>query len=152
MGIEIERKYLVRGDSWRDGVEESIRIDQGYIASMGATVRVRTWNEGAYVTIKGPTTNMTRSEWEWAIDYDEAVEMLDELCAGRRLTKTRYVLRHGDHEWVVDDFEGDFDGLVLAEIELESEDEDFELPDWVGEEVTGDRRYYNANLADRGLD
>lgn len=147
MGTEIERKFLVDGDAWRDSVERSQRLDQGYLRSDDATVRVRTIDDVGYLTLKGKTVNITRSEFEYEIPYDDAVAMLDEFCGDRRLTKTRHTVTVGNHEWVVDEFDGRHQGLVLAEIELESEDEAFETPEWAAEDVSDDPGYYNASLA-----
>jgi adenylate cyclase len=146
MGVEIERKFLVEGDSWRDEATSAEPIDQGYLRSDDATVRVRTIGERGFITLKGRTSGVTRSEFEYEIPFEDAVKMLDEFCGDRRLTKTRHTVFVGDHEWVVDVFHGRHDGLVLAEIELDSEDESFDMPDWVGPEVSGDPAYYNANL------
>jgi len=152
MGTEIERKFLVDGESWRGAVERSKRLDQGYLRSEDATVRVRTIDDTGYLTLKGKTVNITRSEFEYEIPFDDAVAMLDEFCGNRRLTKTRHTVTVGDHEWVIDEFDGRHQGLVLAEIELESEAEAFETPDWTGEEVSDDPHYYNASLASRSTD
>lgn len=147
MAIEIERKFLVEGNSWRDDVERSQRLDQGYIRSEDATVRVRTVDDAGYITLKGKTTNISRSEFEYEVPYEDAVAMLDEYCGDRRLSKTRHILTVGDHEWVIDEFDGRHDGLLLAEIELTAEDEEFVRPDWAHLEVSDDPRFYNSNLS-----
>ncbi|MFZ0789270.1 MAG: CYTH domain-containing protein [Chromatiaceae bacterium] len=148
MAIEIERKYLVKNDSWRSGVESEHRIMQGYLASdPRITVRVRVMGDAAFLTIKGPTSGIGRSEYEYPIPVADGEAMLRELAVSGLVEKTRYRVRCGAHVWDLDVFAGENAGLVMAEVELESEDESFELPDWAGKEVTGDARYYNASLA-----
>jgi CYTH domain-containing protein len=147
-GMEIERKFLVRNDSYRRQAFASDRIRQGYICSGGGrTVRVRIRGERGYLTIKGPSTNggLSRYEFEKEITLDEA-DHLFQLCEPGVIDKTRYLVRSGDHTFEVDEFYGDNEGLVIAEVELQSEDEPFEQPDFLGKEVTGDRRYYNSHL------
>lgn len=147
MAQEIERKFLVRDDTWRADVERAVAMAQGYIASgPEATVRVRIEDERAYMTIKGATRGLTRSEFQYPIPLDDARQMLDELCEDRRLEKTRHLVPHGAYVWEVDVFEGDNAPLVLAEIELSHPDEAFERPEWLGEEVSHDERYFNACL------
>jgi len=148
MPTEIERKFLVHGDSWRDAVESETRIMQGYLANnQNATVRVRVAGEQAWLTIKGMMRGPSRSEYEYAIPSEDAVTMLDELAVSAPIDKVRYRVRCGGHVWDLDVFAGENQGLVMAEVELASEDEPFEMPDWAGREVTGDGRYYNVNLA-----
>ncbi|WP_462328317.1 CYTH domain-containing protein [Thiohalocapsa halophila] len=148
MPTEIERKFLVHGDSWRDAVESETRIMQGYLANnQNATVRVRVAGEQAWLTIKGMMRGPSRSEYEYAIPSEDAVTMLDELAVSAPIDKVRYRVRWGAHVWDLDVFAGENQGLVMAEVELASEDEPFEMPDWAGREVTGDGRYYNVNLA-----
>jgi adenylate cyclase len=148
MATEIERKFLVTGDSWRNAVESEARLMQGYLANnANVTVRVRIKGNKAMLTIKGATLGVTRAEYEYAIPMDDADTMLKELATGPVVDKTRYLVRVDDHVWELDVFHGDNDGLVMAEIELGSEDEAFRLPDWAGEEVSHDSRYYNVNLA-----
>ncbi|MBR1464672.1 MAG: CYTH domain-containing protein [Prevotella sp.] len=147
-GIEIERKFLVRGEGYRQQAESSSRIKQGYISSgRGSTVRVRIRGSRGYITIKGPSSNggLSRYEFEKEITLDEA-EHLMELCEPGIIDKTRYLVRVGSHLFEVDEFYGDNAGLVMAEVELKSEDEPFENPDFLGDEVTGDRRYHNSHL------
>ena len=144
---EIERKFLVRGD-FRPSVTSSSRIRQGYIAhENGRTVRVRTRDDKAYLTIKGPSDamGMSRFEWEREIPVDDALELMG-LCQGGFIDKTRSLVPFAGHVFEVDEFYGDNEGLVMAEVELSAEDEEFERPEWLGEEVTGDRRYYNSHL------
>ncbi len=151
MAQEIERKFLVVGDSWRAEAVSSHRLDQGYVRSPDATVRIRTVDESGFVTLKGKTVGVSRSEFEYEVPFEDAVAMLEEYCGARRLTKVRHVVMVGAHEWVVDEFDGKHAGLVLAEIELTHEDESFELPDWAGAEVSDDPQYYNSSLARAGV-
>jgi len=145
MGKEIERKYLVAGDAWRAGAEGTL-YRQGYLNSMKErVVRVRTMGDAAALTIKGITTGATRLEFEYAIPLDEAGQLLD-LCEQPLIEKTRYRIPHAGLVWEVDEFHGVNAGLVVAECELESEDQVVARPDWVGEEVSGDPRYFNSNL------
>lgn len=143
---EIERKFLVAGD-FRKEVSGASRIIQGFLSSApGRTVRVRIRNDKGYLTVKGPAQGLTRFEWEKEIPADEARQLLT-LCEPGAIDKTRHLVPASDgHVWEVDEFHGDNEGLVVAEIELEAEDEPFVRPAWVGEEVTGDRRYYNSSL------
>ncbi|MFW5968346.1 MAG: CYTH domain-containing protein [Persicimonas sp.] len=148
MPIEIERKFLVTGDGWKDEVVEQIPMRQGYFETAPeATVRVRIEGERAVLTIKGPTVGVSRAEYEYEIPIEEAREMLDIFCEGRQVEKTRYIVRHGTDTWEVDVFSGDNEGLVTAEIELDRPDERFERPDWLGEDVSHDSQYRNAALA-----
>jgi CYTH domain-containing protein len=145
MGKEIERKFLVTGDAWRQGTGTHVR--QGYISS-GArhSVRVRATSVGAFLTVKGASRGATRSEFEYEIPLEDAEELLESICVKPLIEKIRYRIAHRGFTWEVDEFLGENRGLVIAEIELEREDEEFDRPDWVGEEVTGDPRYYNVNL------
>jgi adenylate cyclase len=148
MATEIERKFLVDGDGWRNAVESETHIMQGYLADGGnATVRVRVAGDAAYLTIKGKMQGISRSEFEYPIPPDDATVMLAELAVSTPIDKRRYKVRHGAHVWELDVFAGENTGLLLAEVELGREDEPFEMPDWVGREVTADKRYYNVNLA-----
>ena len=149
MAQEIERKFLVCGDFKADAYQ-STRIIQGYLSSQPERiVRVRVKGDKGYITIKGQTnaTGVSRFEWEKKIPADEALSLL-ELAEPGRIDKTRYLVKNtdGKHVWEVDEFHGDNKGLVMAEIELAAEDELFDKPDWIGEEVTGDLRYYNSML------
>jgi len=148
MAVEIERKYLVKNDSWRESVEAQAHIMQGYLANDdNASVRVRVKGDAAYLTIKGATSGISRSEYEYQIPVEDAETMLRELAIFPAIDKVRYSVRSGKHLWDLDLFSGENEGLVMAEVELASEDEDFQMPDWAGEEVSGDTRYYNVNLA-----
>lgn len=150
MGTEIERKFLVRDDSWRRSVTEQRRIAQGYIAHTDtATVRVRVAGERATLTLKGTSHGISRSEFEYDVPVDDGLRMLAELTSGPVIDKVRHLVTVGDHIWEVDVFAGDNDGLVMAEVELGDADEEFVLPDWAGTEVSDDPRFYNVNLAAR---
>lgn len=148
-GLEIERKFLVKkaGAPWRALASSSSNIMQGYISSPDATVRIRTRNEKAYLTIKAPSANggMSRYEFETEIAPIEAMQLL-KLCRGGMIDKTRYLVKCGNHTFEVDEFHGANEGLVFAEVELQSESEEFERPDFLGPEVTGNRHFYNSHL------
>ena len=148
MAIEIERKFLVVGDGWRDQVEDETRLVQGYLTEDArTTVRVRIRGETAWLTLKGATQGISRLEFEYPIPVADAETLLRELAVSPLIEKTRYRVRHGGHLWELDVFAGANAGLVLAELELERVDEVFERPDWLGAEVSDDPRYFNANLA-----
>lgn len=147
MAQEIERKFLVTGDFKSPAFSQS-RIVQGYICSArGRTVRVRIRDDKGYLTIKGPSNDSgtSRYEWEKELPLSEAEELM-KLCEEGIIDKTRYLVRCGNHVFEVDEFYGENEGLVVAEVELSSEEETFEKPDFLGEEVTGDIRYYNSQL------
>jgi CYTH domain-containing protein len=152
MGTEIERKFLPKGDGWREAIDgPGVRIRQGYLSSVKErTVRVRVKGEEAWITVKGETTGMSRAEFEYAIPMPDAVFMLDQLCERPLIEKTRYVVRGNGCAFEIDEFHGENSGLVLVEVELGSEDQAVDLPGWVGEEVTGHPRYYNSYLARHG--
>ena len=148
MALEIERKFLVKDDSYKRMAYHASRIAQGYIcSSRGRTVRVRIRDDKGYLTIKGPSDQqgLGRYEWEKEIPLGEAQELM-KLCEPGMIDKTRYLVRSGKHVFEVDEFYGENEGLTIAEVELESEDENYEKPDFVGDEVTGDVRYYNSFL------
>jgi len=146
MGIEIERKFLLASDAWR-GQGQPTLMRQGYLcADPVRTVRVRIEGERAAVTIKSKSEGASRGEWEYEIPVADAAELLDRLCEQPLVEKVRHRIPHGDHVWEVDEFQGENAGLVVAEIELGAEDEAFATPEWIGKEVTGDKRYYNSNL------
>jgi adenylate cyclase len=146
MAKEIERKFLVRGDTWRSSAKGTT-YRQGYLNSAKErTVRVRIADAKAFLTVKGVTVGATRSEYEYEIPFDEGKAMLDTLAEKPLIEKKRYKIPVGDLTWEIDEFLGDNAGLIVAEIELTSEDQAFDMPAWIGEEVTGDPRYYNANL------
>ncbi len=146
MAQEIERKFLVSSDAWRE-LASGTNYRQGYLSTVKErTVRVRTIDDKGYLTIKGITVGATRAEYEYEIPADEANELLDNLCERPLIEKTRYKIPHGGLTWEVDEFAGDNQGLIVAEVELTDEDQEVALPDWAGEEVTGDPRYFNSNL------
>ncbi len=148
MGVEIERKFLVKNDSWRLRADAGERYRQGYLShDPQRCVRVRIVGDQADLNIKCAISPIRRLEYEYPIPLNDAQEMLDTLCPDDCVDKTRYHVKHGDHVWEVDVFEGPNAGLVIAEIELDDEKESFEKPDWLGEEVSDDPRYYNMNLA-----
>ena len=148
MAQEIERKFLVISDAWKALAESSSLLRQGYLSSNAkATVRVRTWDDKiAKLTLKGAVRGMTRAEYEYDIPIDDASEML-QMAEPHVLEKRRHLVPFGGLTWEIDVFEGRHTGLVIAEVELESEDQQVDLPDWVGREVTDDDRYYNASLS-----
>ena len=146
MGVEIERKFLVVGDGWRDG-PSGVAYRQGYLSgSAETTVRVRMAGDRAVLTIKGPSRGRRRLEFEYPLPPDDAAVMLAELCSGPLIEKDRHTRLVDGVEWVIDEFHGDNAGLILAEVELTREDETITLPDWAGAEVSDDPRYYNAAL------
>ena len=147
MSQEIERKFLVDGE-YKSKAYASSRIVQGYICSArGRTVRIRIRDDKGYLTIKGPAdaSGISRYEWEKEIPLDEARDLM-KICEPGAIDKTRYLVRSGRHVFEVDEFYGENEGLVIAEVELSSPDEPFEKPDFIGQDVTGDARYYNAQL------
>lgn len=147
-GLEIERKFLVKGDDYKRQTTSKSRIQQGYICSgHGCTVRVRRRDQQAFLTIKGPSLDngLSRYEFEKEITLDEA-EHLFQLCEPGIIDKTRFLVPSGKHVFEVDEFYGDNEGLVMAEVELSNPDETFIKPDFIGCEVTGDRRFYNSHM------
>ncbi len=148
MPKEIERKFLVKGEFKQFAISKS-RIIQGYLSSLSErAVRIRIRDKSGYLTIKGKANaaGTIRSDWEYEIPLYEAEELL-QLCEQGIIEKFRYLVKAGNHTYEVDEFYGENEGLVVAEIELQSEEEDFIKPDWLGKEVTGDTRYYNSGLA-----
>lgn len=147
MAKEIERKFLVKGD-FEPFAQKSTRITQGYLSSVPErAVRVRIKGDKGFITIKGigNEAGTTRYEWEKEIPVSEVEDLL-KICEPGVIDKTRYVIGHGNHTFEVDEFYGENQGLVVAEVELKSENEAFEKPAWLGEEVTGDVKYYNVML------
>ena len=147
MAQEIERKFLVKGD-FKSQASTSFKIIQAYLSSVPErAVRVRIKGNKAFLTIKGigNESRVSRYEWERAIEVDDAIDLL-KICEPGVIDKTRYLVEVGNHTYEVDEFYGDNDGLIIAEIELTSEEEAFERPEWLGEEVTRDTKYYNAVL------
>ena len=148
MAIEIERKFLIKG-SFMQYVKQSSRIVQGYLSHAdGVTVRVRIRGEKGFITVKGPSESggLSRNEFEYEIPVAEAETMLS-FCTKGVIEKVRHLIPQGEHTWEVDVFAGENEGLVMAEIELKSENEPFSKPDWLGKEVTGIGRYYNSSLS-----
>ena len=148
--MEIERKFTVNIEKWAEVIKpQPIFIEQSYLSSTPeCTVRVRLKGDKAYLTIKGKTSGISRSEFEYEVPVGEAKEMMNTLSS-KTLSKKRYEINLGNHLWEVDVFEGKLAGLIIAEIELTSEDEVFELPEWVIEDVSNDVQYYNSNLIER---
>lgn len=146
MGLEIEKKFLIKNDNWKEIVLEQKEISQGYLsASPNRTVRVRIMGKVGFLTIKSKSKGSVRSEFEYEIPLDDAKELM-ELCEKPILAKTRHWVKHENHTWEIDVFEKENKGLVVAEIELTREDESFLIPDWIGKEVTEETKYYNSQL------
>ncbi|MDO1445260.1 CYTH domain-containing protein [Rhodocytophaga aerolata] len=147
MGLEIEKKFLIKDDSWKNQLTTGVYYRQGYISSHpDRVVRIRTIENMAYLTIKGKTMGAVRSEYEYEIPYEEAIEMLTQLCEKPLIEKIRYKLMYNNLLWEIDEFEAENKGLVVAEVELEDEFQPIDLPPWIGEEVTMQPKYYNASL------
>lgn len=146
MAIEIERKFRVLNDTFKRYAIPH-RIVQGYICSeKDRVVRVRTYDDKAFITIKNATIGFARDEFEYSIPIEDAQKMLDGICQQPIIEKTRYCLTYENHVWEIDEFLGDNKGLIIAEIELEHREETFNIPPFIGEEVTNDSRFYNARL------
>lgn len=146
MGNEIERKFLVNSYEWRDG-NKPVPTCQGYLISANdCTVRVRVMGEQAFLTVKGKSEGLTRLEYEYEIPVADAKEILVHLCMQPYIEKNRYKISYAGMTWEIDEFLKDNEGLIVAEVELESEEQEVELPPWIGEEVSHDPRYSNANL------
>lgn len=153
MATEIERKFLVINDGWREKVSRQDTYRQGYLHRFDinedkCSMRVRVANDKAFLNIKSATLGIQRTEYDYAIPIADANEMLDHFCCGSVIEKTRYFVTQNQHTWEIDVFDGDNAGLIVAEIELASADEDFARPDWLGEEVSDDPRYYNVCLVE----
>ena len=147
MAKEIERKYLVTDTSYREDAVEKRHIVQAYLnRDPKATVRIRITDDGAYLTIKGKNNGAVRDEWEYAIPVCDARDMIERCATGRVIAKTRYIVPFDGRIWEVDEFGGELEGLTVAEIELPDADALFSLPKFIGNEVTGDPRYYNSSL------
>jgi len=153
MPTEIERKFLVKGEQWRRQSQPNTSLAtgtvyrQGYLSTKkGCSVRVRLAGEQGYLTIKGLTVGISRAEYEYAIPAEEAQEMLDNLCDRPLIEKTRYKIEFAGLIWEVDEFAGENQGLIVAEVELTHANQSIELPDWIDKEVSDDPRYYNVNL------
>ncbi|HER34212.1 MAG: CYTH domain-containing protein [Halothiobacillaceae bacterium] len=147
MATEIERKFLLATEAWRDEVERAERMVQGYLNDQGpVSVRARIAGSRAWLNIKSRTLGVSRDEFEYEIPLADAERMLDCLTTGPVIDKTRHLVRHGDHLWEIDEFHGENDGLIVAEVELDHVDETVERPAWLGEEVSDQARYYNVSL------
>lgn len=147
MGIEIEKKFLLANDHWRKQIVKSVLFRQGYLAGTEkASVRVRIEGNQANINIKGAVLGIRRAEFEYTIPLDDAAELMSSLCHRPLIEKTRHYVLLGEHEWEIDEFMGDNAGLIVAEIELQDENETFDKPAWLGKEVSYDRRYYNSML------
>lgn len=151
MAVEIERKFLVDHAKWQAFKQANelvgMPFKQGYLSEGSATVRVRIKGETGVMTVKGKTVGLSRLEYEYEIPTADAEEMLEALCKKPLIDKHRYFYQDGDLTWEIDEFHADNDGLIVAEIELPSEDASYSKPDWLLEEVSNDSRYYNVNLA-----
>ena len=148
MGTEIERKFLVTGENWRK-LAQGIKYRQGYLCTeKERTVRVRTIADKGYLTIKGKSNGISRLEYEYEIPLEEADELLDRLCRKPLIAKKRYTIALKGFIWEVDEFFDENNGLIVAEIELEYEEQPFSKPDWIGREVSDDIRYFNSSLID----
>ena len=150
MATEIEHKFLLANNDWRSAVSHSVYYRQGYLSSQPtSSIRVRISDNQAWLNIKSATIGTHRQEYEYEIPKTDADEILNHLCKKPLIEKTRYFVEHQGHTWEIDVFEGDNQGLIVAEIELSDIGEDFAKPAWLGEEVTHDLRYYNNNLANQ---
>ncbi|MCK4708523.1 MAG: CYTH domain-containing protein [Gammaproteobacteria bacterium] len=147
MAIEIERKFLLKNDDWRQQIQSSNLIRQAYLAPLDtSSVRVRIEGDKANINIKSATLGIRRLEYEYEIPMSDAIEMMDQLCRKPQVNKTRHLVLIGKHTWEIDEFYDESEGLVVAEIELNDENEAFEKPEWLGQEVSDDSRYYNVSL------
>ncbi|WP_432743976.1 CYTH domain-containing protein [Methylobacter sp. G7] len=148
MAIEIEHKFLLANDDWRKYVSHSVEYRQGYLSSQAtSSIRVRISNDHAWLNIKTATVGTHRHEYEYEIPMTDANEILMHLCRKPLIEKARHFVTDDNHLWEIDEFAGDNQGLIVAEIELDETGQSFSKPDWLGLEVTGDLRYYNNNLA-----
>lgn len=148
MGVEVERKFLVKRELLSLPLQGQ-EMKQGYISGgNNTTVRIRIAGEKAFLTLKGKTVGISRSEFEYEIPKSDADQMLDEFCDGKVVKKIRYEVTFGNHLWEVDVFEGENSGLIIAEIELSHSEESFEKPQWLEKEVSGDKQYFNSYLLD----
>ena len=149
MPKEIEHKYLVINNSFKEYATKSIAIYQGYLPKdKERTVRVRTANDLAFITVKGKNIGDTRLEFEYPIPFDEASTLLKQLCITPIIEKTRYIVEYNGNTWEIDEFKGALEGLILAEIEIPSSEYKYDIPPFIGKNVTNDIRYYNSNLVD----
>lgn len=147
MALEIERKFLIKGDAWRHAVDHSVRMRQGYLANTErGSIRARETGDRGFLNLKSMTLGVNRSEFDYEIPVAEAREILDSLCMRPLIEKVRYYVPYGGHTWEIDVFEGENEGLIVAELELAAVDEPFDIPPWLGDEVSDDPRYYNVSL------
>ena len=148
MAIEIEHKFLLKDESWREKVKKAIIFKQGYLSSIPTTsIRVRISDEQAWLNIKSATIGNKRMEFEYEIPLTDANQIIELLCKKPIIEKTRHYVENENNTWEIDEFHGENQGLIVAEIELDSETQPFTIPEWIGQEVTQDIRYYNNNLA-----
>lgn len=147
MATEIERKFLLKDSSWKESADQGTQYCQGYlVGSKAASVRVRIQGKRAFINIKSATIDISRQEYEYEIPLNDAKEMLETLCEKPLIDKTRYFVKNENHLWEIDVFSGDNEGLIVAEVELSDINENFIKPNWLGNEVSGDARYYNVSL------
>jgi len=150
MAQEIERKFLLKSDAWRNQVTSAQRMSQGYLQrGADSAIRVRIAGDRAWLNIKKSLDGIHRLEYEYAIPLTDAQEMLEQVALRPIIDKTRHLVRIGPHTWEIDEFHAENAGLVVAEIELDHADEAFDRPDWLGEEVSTDTRYFNSSLSER---
>jgi adenylate cyclase len=148
MAVEIEHKFLLANNEWRKQISYSVKYKQGYLSAVAtSSIRVRITDEQAWLNIKSATIGTHRHEYEYEIPLSDAHEIMINLCRKPIVEKTRHLVIHDGNTWEIDEFEGDNDGLIVAEIELTEVGATFSTPTWLGEEVTSDHRYYNNNLA-----
>jgi adenylate cyclase len=148
MGREIERKFLLQSEAWRDAITDSVQLIQGYLSrSDNTAIRVRISGETAELNIKHTLDGIHRLEYEYPIPLDDARELLERVALRPLIDKTRHHVMHAGHLWEIDEFHRENAGLIVAEVELTGVDEAFERPAWLGEEVSDDPRYYNSNLS-----
>ena len=147
MGVEIERKFLLKNNDWRQGVDQGVRYEQGYFVTNSlCSVRVRTEGESANITIKSAGLDIQRSEYEYPIPISDAQNFLENMCIDGTIQKIRYIIKYENNIWEIDEFSGKNKGLIVAEIELSSREQSFVKPSWVGQEVSGKAQYMNSNL------
>ncbi len=148
MAIEIEHKFLLANEKWRNHISRSATMRQGYLTSnSNSSVRVRISGEKAWLNIKSATAGNQRHEYEYEIPAHDADEIMNTLCRKPLIEKVRHYVVHDNHTWEIDAFSGENEGLIVAELELSKQNEEFTIPDWIGKEVTDDLRYYNNNLS-----
>jgi adenylate cyclase len=148
MALEIEHKFLLANNEWRNHIQRSVKYRQGYLSSLPtSSIRIRVSDNHAWLNIKSATIGAQRHEYEYEIPLSDANELLNTLCYKPLIEKTRHFVEADNHIWEIDEFEGENEGLIVAEIELDEAGESFIKPTWLGAEVTGDLRYYNNNLA-----